>query len=446
MLTAVRSYQEACRTFRWRIPERYNMAFDICDRQTMAGSDGHRTALIVEGCDGAVERYTFHVLRLLSNRLANVLTQRGVVPGDRILVCFPPSVEAAIAILGCLKMGAVAVPIQPGLDEAAMAWRLTDSQAVQILSPATSADLWDEMHLADDVFVPYVTGSDDAALLFYDHGQPQPVGVMHAHRGLLGNLPPLEMALGFFPHFGDIFWTASPWMSFEGLLWGVLPAWHHGVTVVASPLPQTPPQALSLMGRHGVRVFYASSTDLLPLAQAASVHPHPLLRAIATGPAPLTAVQHDYVQTVFGFPPHEIWGTIESGAAAANCTELMEVRAGSPGRATPGVTVEAVEPFSGRPLPAETRGMLAVSPGSPGRCLGHWNGPIPEREPYGNGWIPTGISGQRDLDGYIWPQMVPAADPPPLVPVEPAVAAPIRLDGPRADERLPSSTRKKRKK
>ena len=39
MLKPVKSYEEACRVFRWRIPERYNIAFDVCDRQTMAGAD-----------------------------------------------------------------------------------------------------------------------------------------------------------------------------------------------------------------------------------------------------------------------------------------------------------------------------------------------------------------------------------------------------------------------
>ena len=104
MLKHAQNYAEACRTFRWRIPDHYNMAFDVCDRQTMGGADGHRTALIAEAEDGSVERYTFHVLRLLSNRLANVLAAGGVQTGDPVLVSFPPSVEAAIAILAVIKI------------------------------------------------------------------------------------------------------------------------------------------------------------------------------------------------------------------------------------------------------------------------------------------------------------------------------------------------------
>ena len=129
MLKTTRSYEEACRTFRWRIPDRYNLAFDVCDRQTMAGSDGHRTALIVEAADGSVERYTFHVLRLLSNRLANVLTAAGVGAGDRVLLSLPAGIEAASALLAVTKMGAVVVPVPVGLGTEPMGWRLADSGA-----------------------------------------------------------------------------------------------------------------------------------------------------------------------------------------------------------------------------------------------------------------------------------------------------------------------------
>jgi acetyl-CoA synthetase len=331
------------------------------------------------------------------------------------------------------------------LDGTALAWRHGDCQAVLLLDQHNSDELWAALQGADDSFVPCVTACDHAALLFYDNQQAQPVGVAHAHRSLLGNLPPFEMALGFFPHSGDIFWTASPWMSFEGLLWGILPAWHHGVTVVAARADQSPDQCLSLLGRHGVRAIYASSQTLLTLAQAAAHHPHPLLRAIVSGPTPLTAVQHDFVRTVFGLTINEIWGTVECGAAVANCHDLMEVRPGSPGRATPGVTVEAVDPLSGRPLRAENRGMLAVSPAFPGRCLGHWTSGQLDVASLSNGWLPTGISGQRDLDGYVWPNMVPAADPPPIHPPKATDSKPgIRLDGPRADERLPQSWRKRK--
>lgn len=436
MLKAAKSYEEACRTFRWRIPERYNIAFDVCDRQTMAGADGHRTALIVEGRDGSAERYTFHVLRLLSNRLANVLAQAGVLPGDRVLVSFAASVEAAVAVLAVLKLGGVVVPVPLGLGEIPLAWRLADAgvaaaivdagmvprllaarEAAPLLTvmvvadraPAGCIEMWSAMQAAADVFAPLVTGADDAALLFYpEHALGKPAGALHAHRALPGNLPPVELALGFFPQFGDVLWTPAEWMSFEGLMWAVLPAWHHGVPVVAGPAEQSPEQQLALMGRHGVRALYAPPAQLLVLAEAAQTAPHPIPRALASGPAPLSQSQHELIARAFGTPAHEIWGVVETGAVAANNAALMEQRPNSPGRAAPGVTVEAVD-GGGRPIRAGERGMLALAPGAPGAYLAHWNASEPLRSRLPSGWLMTGQVGSRDLDGYLWPE--PAAVP-----------------------------------
>lgn len=433
MLKPAKSYEEACRTFRWRIPERYNVAFDVCDRQTMAGADGHRTALIVEAADGTVERYTFHVLRLLSNRLANVLQAAGVAKGDRVLVSFGASVEAAVAVLGVLKMGAVAVPAPMGLGEVPLAWRLADSGAAAAIvhaevaprvaaaregAPALGivladsavsgcAELWPALEAASDAFSPLVTAAEDPAFLFYpEHAAGKPAGVLHAHRALPGNLPPVEMALGFFPQFGDILWTPAEWMGFEGLLWAVLPAWHHGVPVVAGPAGQGVEQHLSLMGRHGVRAAFIPPGRLLALAEGGANLPRPIPRALATGPQPLGEAQHELVARVFGTPAHEIWGMAETGATAANLSTLMELRPGSPGRASPGVTVEAVD-GQGRPMRAGEKGMLALAPGAPGAFIAHWHGSEPARSRLPSGWLMTGQLGSRDLDGYLWP------DPPP---------------------------------
>src|SRR5262245_38201040 len=48
-----------------------------------------------------------------SNRLARLLQDRGVVPGDRVGIYFPKSPESLVAMLGILKAGAVYVPIDP---------------------------------------------------------------------------------------------------------------------------------------------------------------------------------------------------------------------------------------------------------------------------------------------------------------------------------------------
>ncbi|CAA7618632.1 AMP-binding protein [Magnetospirillum sp. UT-4] len=434
MLKAAKSYEEACRTFRWRIPERYNLAFDVCDRQTMGGADGHRTALIVESAAGTVERYTFHVLRLLSNRLANVLAARGVRPGDRVVVSFPPSVEAAVALLAVLKMGAVAVPVPPGLGEEPLCWRLANAVARAALASPDAArrvlaagevvpgpdlvlapgeappgcdEMWGAMQAASDAFSPALCAAEDPAFLFHPSAAGgRPPGVLHAHRALPGCLPAVEFALDFFAQPGDVFWTSAEWMSYEALLWALLPAWHHGVPVVAGPLvagpsDSDPARALALMARHGVRAAWLPGHDLARLTAAAATAPHPQLRALASGPVPIDDDLRDSARRAFGTVPNTVWGSVECGAAAAGNAQVMEARAGSPGRAAPGVVVEAADPETGRVLPAGQPGILALAPNTPGACLGRWNGAAGPWLP--SGWVDSGVTGSRDLDGYLWP-------------------------------------------
>lgn len=433
MLKAARSYEEACRTFRWRLPDRYNMAFDVCDRQTMAGADGHRTALIVEAADGAVERHTFHMLRLLSNRLANVLTARGIGQGDRVAVSLAPSVEAAAAVLAVLKMGAVLVPLPLSLGEEPLAWRLADSGARAAViadfmaaritnarhgAPALTTllvagengggdgdDLWAALHGASDGFTPVVTGLETPALLAYpEPAMGKPTGLLHGHGALLGNLPAVEFGLGFFPQFGDILWTSADWMSFPALMWAILPAWHHGVPVVAGPHDQDAHGHLGLMARQGVRVAWMPPDHLARLTELAASTPHPLPRVLGSGPQPLETVLRDQVVKVFGIAAHEIWGTLEIGAAVANNAGVMEIRPGSPGKAAPGITVEAVDGM-GRVLRAGDSGFLALAPNAPGACLGRWVRDAWHGGRLINGWLPSSQAGHRDLDGYIWPDL-----------------------------------------
>lgn len=436
MLTACRSYEEACRTFRWKIPERYNLAFDVCDRQTMAGADGHRTALIVEHADGGAERHTFHMLRLLSNRLANVLAGMGIVPGDRVAMVLPAGLEAAVTLLAVTKMGAVLVPVPPTLGAEPLGWRLADSGArVAVVDPeaapaldrarhrlnalervlatgggvAGATDLWAALEGASDAFMPLVTPADHPAFIFYpEAAMGTPAGVIHAHRAMAGGLPAVEMSLTFFPQFGDIMWTSADWMGAEALFRAVLPAWHHGVPVVARPGPFEPAAALELMSRHGVRAAYVPPGHLARLAEAAATRPHAMPRALATGPEPLDEALHERVIKVFGVHANEAWGVLESGAVAANLAGLMELRPPSPGRAAPGLSLESLDERA-RPMRAGQRGILAVSPNAPGSFLGYWGDGTGQAKRVG-GWLLTGRTGFRDLDHYLWP------DPPPLPP------------------------------
>ncbi len=456
MLKPSRTYEEACRTFRWRIPDRYNLAFDLCDRQTMGGADGHRTALVVDDGNGQVDRYSFSMLRLLTNRVCNVLTAQGVGPGDRVVVSLPASVEAASLLLAAPRMGAVAVPLPLSLDAALALERmnqcgarvavvtrplfdylmdhrsaLTSLAAVLVTDGGNNAgngDFWALLEQASDAFELALTSAHDAAFLFYPHGETP--GLLHAHRSVPGNLPAMEFALGFFAQPGDVLWTSWDWMGFEGLLWAIMPAWHHGVPVIASPHPFDPERALTLLADHGVRTIIMPPDHLAAMTDAALRTSHALPRAMATGPDPMPRALHEAVQRAFGVVANEIWGTCRVGAVAANNAAIMEMRGRSPGKAVPGVFVEAVDYDGSRVLAAGNVGILAVAPDTPGACLSVWDDSQIGLRASG-GWILSGWSGSRDLDGYIWPDPRPGLDLliPTLPSASPDDAPVIKLDG-----------------
>ena len=67
-------------------------------------------ALVAEGEDGSVSRFTYRALRLEVGRLAGRLRSLGIRPGDRVGIYMPMAAEVVIGLFACLQIGAVAVP------------------------------------------------------------------------------------------------------------------------------------------------------------------------------------------------------------------------------------------------------------------------------------------------------------------------------------------------
>jgi acetyl-CoA synthetase len=56
MLPDIRDFDRLTRDFRWRIPHRYNIGVDVCDR--WAAADPARVAVIEAGLDGSAATFT----------------------------------------------------------------------------------------------------------------------------------------------------------------------------------------------------------------------------------------------------------------------------------------------------------------------------------------------------------------------------------------------------
>src|SRR5439155_8768396 len=99
---SVVSYEQACAEHEWKVPERYNIAQDVCDKHPR-----DKLAMIHEDPDGNVRECDWGELQDMSNRFARILVAHGVQRGDRVAMLLPPIPETAAAFLGTWKVGAI---------------------------------------------------------------------------------------------------------------------------------------------------------------------------------------------------------------------------------------------------------------------------------------------------------------------------------------------------
>jgi acetyl-CoA synthetase len=426
MLTRQTDYDRLYRGFAWKLPKTYNIGVDTCDKH----ADGTgRLALIYVSDAGAVTEYSFDFFRQQSNRFANALLAHGFVRGDRLAILLPQMPETAIAHLAAFKAGLISVPLFTLFGEEALRFRLSDSGARGIVTdPAGAEKLESIRHLlpnleriyvvgesfsatlekASDGFVPVETSPDDPALLVYTSGTTgNPKGALHAHRVLLGHLPGVELPQDFFPQPGDRFWTPADWAWVGGLLDVLLPAWHHGVSVVAHRARKFDPfEAVDLMDRHAVRNTFLPPTAL-KLMRMAGIRPRTSglgtsgLRSIGSGGETLGVELLDWAHETFGVTPNEFYGQTECNLVASNNATLFPIRPGSLGRAVPGHSVVIVDE-AGHVLPVGEVGTIAVRRPDPVMFLGYWNNKEATEAKYLGDFLLTGDQARQDAEGYLW--------------------------------------------
>ena len=112
---------------RWFDGGLLNLAANCVDRHLPARRD--HPALIWESENGESRTLTFGELGREVNRLAHALRDLGVGEGDRVGVFLPIGLEAAIASLAIVRIGAIFTPCFSGYGAQAVASRLIDCEA-----------------------------------------------------------------------------------------------------------------------------------------------------------------------------------------------------------------------------------------------------------------------------------------------------------------------------
>jgi acetyl-CoA synthetase len=428
MLHAEPTYDRLRASFRWKVPKRYNIGVDVCDR--WAAVDPARVALLEPQPDGSCRVFSHGELREQSNRLASALAARGIVAGDRVAILLPQGRAVPVSHGAIYKLGAIAVPLAALFGVDAIAYRLRDAGIRAVITNAAGLaklratglassldavlsvdgadagveDFGSVLAAASPFFEARDTLADDPALMIYTSGTTgNPKGALHAHRVLLGHLPGVQMPHEFLPQPDDRLWTPADWAWAGGLLNVLLPGLYFGIPVVAKASAKfDPEEAFDLMARLAVRNCFVPPTALRMLRAVANPRGRYdlALRTVGSGGESLGAETLAWGREALGLTVNEFYGQTECNLVLASCSAIGVTRPGTIGKPVPGHEVAVVRADGSRTAPGEA-GQIAVLRPDPVMFLGYWNNDEATRAKFVGDWLMTGDQGIADEDGYI---------------------------------------------
>jgi acetyl-CoA synthetase len=412
-----RTYEQLVAEHEWHVPERYNIAADVCDKHP-----ADKLAMVHEDPDGNVRRVAWGELRELADRFANLLVAHGVQRGDRVAFLLPPTPETAAAFIGTWKAGAVLLSMSVLYGTEGIRHRVGDSDAAIVVTDEAHRDqiagAIDGLPGAEDrellVLTPELlaeqpatfetvdTSSEDPAQLYYTSGTTGLAkGILHAHRYLLGHE---EFEYCHEVRDGERFRSMGEWAWAAGII-PLMGAWRYGVVQhVAQRRGGFDPEAeLAFLSRHEVTNVFTTPTamrSMMAVERAAERYPIPLRRACSAGeplnPEAIRWFREQYRVTVLDF-----YGLSESYPLCANFP-FMEVREGSMGKPMPGWEVAILDEDE-RPVPPGERGEICLrAHTNPTWPLGYWNNPEATEETFGGAWFHSKDAARVDEDGYVW--------------------------------------------
>jgi len=426
-------YDELYRSFRWDVPERYNIARACCGQWA---ADASRVALYWEDESGAAATHSFRDIQLAANRLSNGLAALGVKRGDRVAIVLPQRPETAIAYMAVFQMGAIALPLSHLFGPDALEYRINHAEAtVAIVEPATIANLWaikgrlatlkhvigvaganesgvhgweSLLSKAKSTFEIQDTAADDPALIIYTSGTTgAPKGALEAHRLLIGNLSGFVHSHDFFPQPGDVFWSPADWAWAGGLFDALLPTWAFGLPILGYRGRFDAERAYYLLEKYGIRNSFLFPTALKLMMKAVPEpgKKHRLnLRSIMSAGESVGVTVIEWAKQQLGVTINEMFGQTEINYVVGNCQAAWPVKPGSIGRPYPGHKVSVIDE-RGEEVPRGELGEIAVKKDhDPVFFLEYWKNPQATREKFIGDWGCTGDQGKMDHDGYLWYQ------------------------------------------
>ncbi|HEX5925853.1 MAG TPA: AMP-binding protein [Baekduia sp.] len=408
-------YDEECAQHEWHVPERYNIAQDVCDKHPR-----DKPAMVWERFDGARRELSWGEIQDLANQAAHALGEHGVDPGERVAVVLPPTPETAAIFFGTWKRGAILLSMSVLYGDDGIAHRLKDSRPRVLVTDKANAERF-RAHVGETVgellvidegdgllagaltdMVSYDSAADDPAQLYYTSGTTGLAkGIVHAHRYLLAHN---EFELCHEVADGERFHGMGEWAWAAGIA-PLLGPWRLGaIQVVLQRQGGFDPQGqLDFLSRNKVTNVFTTPTamrSMMAIEDAATRYPCDFRRVCSAG-EPLNPEAIRWFREQYGLTVLDYYGLTESYPLCGNFP-WMEVREGSMGRPMPGWDVRILDEDEREVAQGERGEICLRARSNPHYPLGYWNNDAAAAETFGGEWFHTKDAATADADGYIW--------------------------------------------
>jgi benzoate-CoA ligase family protein len=388
------------------VPEWLNIAELFLTRRLAEGR-GDRVALREAG-----RQLSYAELDRLANRFGNLLRDLGVRQEERVVLGLPDSAEYAAALFGILKIGAVAVMVNPGLPPDGLAAMVELARArVAVVPPAAAppvrhrvvVDGADGPHLdCPEALEPVLTHRDDPAIWLVSGGTTgRPKAAVQTH-GSFANTTALygQRAMGW--NEDDV--TLSVPKLYFGYATGSNLFFPLSVGGSAALFPEHPTAEVLFeqITRHHPTILIntpkmvAAMIELARSAGGAGADLSSLRFATSAGEALPPSLFARWKET-FGVELYDGLGTAEMWHVFVS-NQPGAVLPGSLGRVVAGFEL-AVRDAEGGDVPDGEVGRLWVRGDS--RALGYWQDVPKSHEAFRGEWFASRDLVRRDTDGFV---------------------------------------------
>ena len=434
MLKKLNNFEELSLTFKWNIPEFYNIASDTVDQDNYQ----NRIALINFLQDGKIEEWSFIDIKRSANKLANVFDHFHLEANARVGIILGQCPETAVAHMACFKSGKISIPLFNLFGTEALHYRLLNSRASLVicdniglnkifeikdrlpdLKKIICIDSSDEksnvfnlkklLEQASDSYITKKTKSSDPALIIYTSGTTGgPKGALLPHRTLLGHIPGVEIPHEFLSSsepVTDLFWTPADWAWIGGLFDVLLPAWHFGIPVVSYRSQKFDPEVtFDLISKLEIKNTFLPPTALKMMK---SFNPNKTiknlkLRTVGSGGEALGEDLLEWGKQILGVGINEFYGQTECNLTVSNCGAIMPTKQGSIGKPVPGHEVRIINQNGELIKEPGLDGEIIVKSDTPVSFLKYWENDKATKQKVKDGWLYTGDFAYKDEEGYFY--------------------------------------------